>query len=588
VVKKVITDNGGSALPDDFKLTLEGNPVLSGVTVAVNPGTHTAAETLLPGYTFTGFSGDCDSKGDVTVALGESKTCTLTNDDQQAYITVVKKVITDNGGSALPDDFKLTLEGNPVLSGVTVAVNPGTHTAAETLLPGYTFTGFSGDCDSKGDVTVALGESKTCTLTNDDIPPQLIVIKHVINGTVGTLSASDFTMDVAGTNVSDPSFPGVENPGTTVTLDAGRYEVTETGGAGAYISDFSADCVGTIAVGETKTCTVTNTRKSKVIVTKYNDIDGDGIRDPGESVLPGWTMLLTPNLQTFAPTPISVVTNALGQAVFDNLNSGPYLLSETQQPGWQLTGISCDDREEEFALTALLLDNVANSYPLRITSQQLINCEVGNQYQIPRLEISKSNNATGDKNGGDNVLYTITVRAFDSLAHDVLVTDVLPPGFTYRSGSWTASSSNGTDLKGNGTTSEPSYSPLGVWKLGDMAPGDIVTLTYLADISGSVLPGEYKDLAWAKGTDTQGGLVLAAAVDPGYLSENYVRTIVRIGGGSSVTGSYEVKVGGEVLGASTELPATGTPNGLTLLALAFILLGLTNLGFGLYFRRKHE
>ena len=62
----------------------------TGLAVAVNPGTYTAGETLLSGYTFDGFSGDCDVNGDVTVALGESKTCTLTNNDQQAYITLVK------------------------------------------------------------------------------------------------------------------------------------------------------------------------------------------------------------------------------------------------------------------------------------------------------------------------------------------------------------------------------------------------------------------------------------------------------------------------------------------------------------------
>ena len=166
VIKQVINDNGGSALPDDFLLTLEGEAVTSGVAVPVVPGTYTAGETLLPGYTFVGFTGDCDTNGDITVALGESKTCTLINNDQQAYITVVKSVINDNGGSALPDDFLLTLEGEAVTSGVAVPVAPGTYTAGETLLPGYTFVGFTGDCDTNGEITVALGESKTCTITN--------------------------------------------------------------------------------------------------------------------------------------------------------------------------------------------------------------------------------------------------------------------------------------------------------------------------------------------------------------------------------------------------------------------------------------
>ena len=35
-----------------------------------------------------------------------NKTCTLTNDDQQATITVVKVVNNDNGGTAAPDDFR--------------------------------------------------------------------------------------------------------------------------------------------------------------------------------------------------------------------------------------------------------------------------------------------------------------------------------------------------------------------------------------------------------------------------------------------------------------------------------------------------
>ena len=168
VNKIVNNDHGGTAQPDDFKLTLEGSPVVSGIAVPVNPGTYTAAETLLPGYAFDGFSEDCDSNGDTTVALGESKSCTLTNHDLQAYITVIKEVINDNGGTAQPDDFNLTLAGNPVVSGVANPVDPGTYFSDETLLSGYTFEGYTSDCATDGNTTVALGESKTCTLTNND------------------------------------------------------------------------------------------------------------------------------------------------------------------------------------------------------------------------------------------------------------------------------------------------------------------------------------------------------------------------------------------------------------------------------------
>ena len=86
---------------------------------------------------------------------------------------------------------------------------------------------------------------------------KLIVIKQVVNDNSGTAAASDFTMSVTGTNVSPASFPGEESPGTMVALDAGDYNVTESGPSG-YTASFSADCTGAIAIGETKTCTVTN------------------------------------------------------------------------------------------------------------------------------------------------------------------------------------------------------------------------------------------------------------------------------------------------------------------------------------------
>ena len=77
--------------------------------------------------------------------------------------------------------------------------------------------------------------------------PKLIVIKHVINDNGGTASAGDFTLDRRRHRRHHPDdFAGAEAPGTTVTLDAGSYNVTETGPSG-YTATYSADCTGTIA-----------------------------------------------------------------------------------------------------------------------------------------------------------------------------------------------------------------------------------------------------------------------------------------------------------------------------------------------------
>lgn len=85
----------------------------------------------------------------------------------------------------------------------------------------------------------------------------LTVIKHVNNNNTGSLSAADFTMHVAGTNVSQPNFAGAEFPGTTVTLDPGAFSVSEDPTSG-YSAIFTGDCTGAIAAGQNLTCTVEN------------------------------------------------------------------------------------------------------------------------------------------------------------------------------------------------------------------------------------------------------------------------------------------------------------------------------------------
>jgi Prealbumin-like fold domain len=133
-----------------------------------------------------------------------------------------------------------------------VTLNAGSYSVDEAADSGYTKTA-SADCVG----TIANGQTKTCTITNDDIQPKLIVIKHVINDNGGTATAASFTMTVTGSSPSPASFPGAESPGMTVMLNAGVYGVSETGPSG-YAASFSADCSGTIAVGQIKTCTVTN------------------------------------------------------------------------------------------------------------------------------------------------------------------------------------------------------------------------------------------------------------------------------------------------------------------------------------------
>ncbi len=283
VIKHVINDNGGTAVASDFTLDSGGandspddfaGAEDPGTTVTLDAGSYNVTESGPSGYSAS-FSTDCTG----SIAVGETKTCTVTNSDIGPRLIVIKHVINDNGGTAVASDFTLDSGGandspddfaGAEDPGTTVTLDAGSYNVTESGPSGYSAS-FSTDCTG----SIAVGEVKTCTVTNDDIAPQLIVIKHVINDSGGTAVASDFTLDSGGANDSPDDFAGAEDPGTTVTLDAGSYNVTESGPSG-YSASFSTDCSGTIAVGETKTCTVTNDDVAATLIVIKHVINDNG------------------------------------------------------------------------------------------------------------------------------------------------------------------------------------------------------------------------------------------------------------------------------------------------------------------------
>ena len=196
-------------------------------------------------------------------------------------LRVIKQVVNDDGGTKTAADFTLHVKsggsdvaGSPAAgsaSGTVYTLPAGGYTVSEDAPPaGYAQTGISGDCAPNGTVTVVGGVQKTCTITNDDVAAKLIVIKNVVNDEAGTKTAADFTLTVTGNTPSPSSFAGAGAPGTQVSIRPGAYSVSEAAVAG-YTGSLSSDCAGSIALGETKTCTVTNSdddTPSSISVTK--------------------------------------------------------------------------------------------------------------------------------------------------------------------------------------------------------------------------------------------------------------------------------------------------------------------------------
>jgi hypothetical protein len=173
-------------------------------------------------------------------------------------ILIVRKTVTNNNGGTLQaSDFQFTVNNGQAANFETDGENSssvavGTYTVREVSNSGYSTT--YSNCTN---LELVAEQTATCIIANDDIQPKLYVIKSVINDNNGSKNASDFTFRLTGNTLSKTTFNGEASPGTLVTLDAGAYEVKEDT-VTSYLPGLSEECSGTIGVGETKTCTVTN------------------------------------------------------------------------------------------------------------------------------------------------------------------------------------------------------------------------------------------------------------------------------------------------------------------------------------------
>ncbi len=307
VTKVVVNDAGGTKVVADFPLFVDAVSVTSGVQAGFNVGSYTVSETTDAGYAAT-ITGDCASDGSITLALGETKSCTITNDDIAPTLTLTKVVVNDNGGVQIVTDFPLYIDGNPVTSGASNVVMAGAHVVSEDSSSQYQDV-ITGDCDGSGSIVLSLAQNATCYITNDDKPAHIIVIKDVVNDNGGTLLASDFTMYVSGNNPDQSSFAGSDT-GVDVTIDAGSYDVTEDVVFG-YTPSYSADCSGSILPGETKTCTITNDDIQPLITVTKIVINDD-----------------TDNTSVVAGYPLFVDGYSVTSGVQAGFDAGTYTVSE--------------------------------------------------------------------------------------------------------------------------------------------------------------------------------------------------------------------------------------------------------------------
>jgi hypothetical protein len=194
--KVVVNDDGGTATQDDFTPLLDDEEVDWDVAYDIVAGEHVAGEVAAAGYLAGDWAGDCAPDGTLDAEIGESYECMITNDDLPAGLTATKVVVNDDGGTLGVTDFPLTVTpqgDDPVVvtSGTETIVAAGTYTITETQQAGYALTGMAcsdGTSLAAGatsvTVTVGLDESVLCTVTNDDLPIGIQVVKVADDTTV--------------------------------------------------------------------------------------------------------------------------------------------------------------------------------------------------------------------------------------------------------------------------------------------------------------------------------------------------------------------------------------------------------------------
>ncbi len=277
IIKHVVNNSGGTSTAGQWTMDVTGsNPSdnhfagsEAGVVITMNAGSYSVNESGGPsGYAKT-LSAGCSG----TLAPGASVTCTITNDDIVASLTLTKIVVNNNGGTASPGAWTVSAAGPTPISGAGGATSgssfaAGAYTLSESSGPaGYSASSWT--CTGTGtqngsQITLQLGQAAACTITNDDIAPSLTLVKIVSTG-LGNDPAAPPSAFAIGTTGGPTNISGFGSASSGSTFKAGTYTLGESGLAGYTASGWVCTGQGTqsnntitLGVGQTAACAITN------------------------------------------------------------------------------------------------------------------------------------------------------------------------------------------------------------------------------------------------------------------------------------------------------------------------------------------
>jgi sugar lactone lactonase YvrE len=317
------------------------------VTLAVSPSGAIEDSGSAIAYTFTRTdSVNSPLSQPLTVSFSVGGTASFTNDYTQSGAATFSAA---TGTVSFPaNSATSTVQLTPIAD----VANEPNETIELTVTAG---TGY----------TSATAGAVTATITNDDIPPTYNFSAATFNVPEG--NAANTTNVVTVTRSGDTSAAssvnvvlaaGAANPATigsdlqsvpiTVNFAAGEtsktvpiqvlgditYEPDETV-ALSFANFTNGGVAGT--VNPTAVLTIQND-DAEIRGSKWNDLNGNGLRDTGEVGIAGWTVFLDTNQNGVLDAgETSTTTDASGNYAFPGLPAGSYTVAEQLQAGWQQT-----------------------------------------------------------------------------------------------------------------------------------------------------------------------------------------------------------------------------------------------------------
>ena len=276
IVKKVVVnDDGGTATADDFSFQVNGGQAqafeLDGQNdLPVNAGTYSVTE---PGV--VGYASSYSNCSELVIPNGGSATCTITNDDVPATLIVKKVVVNDNGGTKQPQDFSFQVNGGQAQGFEAdgqndLEVAAGTYDVSEPAVAGYTTT-YQGCAD----ITLSLGGTATCIVTNNDVPrgQGSIDVQKSANPTTVKEPGGPVTFSVTITNTSVDVDVAIQN-----VVDDKFGDLDDDGGNGCF------DVPINLAPGEKVNCTFSKTITGVGGTSHINTVTASGTDENGNKV----------------------------------------------------------------------------------------------------------------------------------------------------------------------------------------------------------------------------------------------------------------------------------------------------------------